>query len=149
MWGFGVVVQIDPDVVEDHGKNPERKKLKLKEVYLTKLLSTKARGNVPRTKQNRYLLKQRTTFGSFQCEACVTRCCPVSLRWPFTHTWRTSSGPSGGWPRAKLPSPSSTSLTSWTLRQRTWRSPTQMSDTSGRPTGTDELPSVWLDSDEL
>ncbi|MED6232681.1 hypothetical protein ATANTOWER_000908, partial [Ataeniobius toweri] len=32
---------IDPDVVEDHGKNPERKKLKLKEVYLTKLLSTK------------------------------------------------------------------------------------------------------------
>lgn len=51
MWGFGVVVQIDPDVVEDHGKNPERKKLKLKEVHLTKLLSTKARGNFPRAKQ--------------------------------------------------------------------------------------------------
>ncbi|XP_070709669.1 plexin-C1 [Pempheris klunzingeri] len=32
---------IDPDVVEDPRKNPERKKLKLKEVYLTKLLSTK------------------------------------------------------------------------------------------------------------
>ncbi|XP_029016185.1 plexin-C1 isoform X2 [Betta splendens] len=32
---------IDPDVVEDQGKNPERKKLKLKEVHLTKLLSTK------------------------------------------------------------------------------------------------------------
>ncbi|PWA20031.1 hypothetical protein CCH79_00016058 [Gambusia affinis] len=42
---------IDPDVVEDHGKNPERKKLKLKEVHLTKLLSTKARGNFPRAKQ--------------------------------------------------------------------------------------------------
>ncbi|KAG7234837.1 hypothetical protein INR49_003918 [Caranx melampygus] len=32
---------IDPDVVEDQRKNPERKKLKLKEVHLTKLLSTK------------------------------------------------------------------------------------------------------------
>ncbi|XP_044042985.1 plexin-C1 isoform X2 [Siniperca chuatsi] len=32
---------IDPDVAEDHRKNPERKKLKLKEVQLTKLLSTK------------------------------------------------------------------------------------------------------------
>uniref|UniRef100_A0A3P8U4N1 Plexin C1 n=1 Tax=Amphiprion percula TaxID=161767 RepID=A0A3P8U4N1_AMPPE len=32
---------IDPDVVEDQTKNPERKKLKLKEVHLTKLLSTK------------------------------------------------------------------------------------------------------------
>ncbi|TDG96875.1 hypothetical protein EPR50_G00233140 [Perca flavescens] len=35
---------IDPDVDEDQRKNPERKKLKLKEVHLTKLLSTKARG---------------------------------------------------------------------------------------------------------
>ncbi|KAM6961556.1 plexin-C1 [Tautogolabrus adspersus] len=32
---------IDPDVVEDQRKSPERKKLKLKEVHLTKLLSTK------------------------------------------------------------------------------------------------------------
>ncbi|XP_018558410.1 plexin-C1 isoform X1 [Lates calcarifer] len=32
---------IDPDIVEDQRKNPERKKLKLKEVHLTKLLSTK------------------------------------------------------------------------------------------------------------
>ncbi|XP_030210855.1 plexin-C1 isoform X6 [Gadus morhua] len=32
---------IDPDVCEDQGMNPERKKLKLKEVHLTKLLSTK------------------------------------------------------------------------------------------------------------
>ncbi|XP_041636511.1 plexin-C1 isoform X2 [Cheilinus undulatus] len=32
---------IDPDVDEDHRKSPERKKLKVKEVYLTKLLSTK------------------------------------------------------------------------------------------------------------
>ncbi|XP_078098776.1 plexin-C1 isoform X1 [Sander vitreus] len=32
---------IDPDVDEDQRKNPERKKLKLKEVHLTKLLSTK------------------------------------------------------------------------------------------------------------
>ncbi|KAM7366942.1 hypothetical protein PAMP_014874 [Pampus punctatissimus] len=32
---------IDPDVDEDQTKNPERKKLKLKEVHLTKLLSTK------------------------------------------------------------------------------------------------------------
>ncbi|XP_061523373.1 plexin-C1 isoform X3 [Phycodurus eques] len=32
---------IDPDVDENRGKNPERKKLKLKEVHLTKLLSTK------------------------------------------------------------------------------------------------------------
>ncbi|XP_019947930.2 plexin-C1 [Paralichthys olivaceus] len=32
---------IDPDVDEDQRKDPERKKLKLKEVYLTKLLSTK------------------------------------------------------------------------------------------------------------
>ncbi|KAM9334613.1 plexin-C1 [Symphorus nematophorus] len=32
---------IDPDVVEDQRKNLERKKLKLKEVHLTKLLSTK------------------------------------------------------------------------------------------------------------
>ncbi|XP_029350755.1 plexin-C1 [Echeneis naucrates] len=32
---------IDPDVAEDQRKNPERKKLKLKEVHLTKLLSTK------------------------------------------------------------------------------------------------------------
>ncbi|XP_077356058.1 plexin-C1 [Festucalex cinctus] len=32
---------IDPDVDEDRGKNLERKKLKLKEVHLTKLLSTK------------------------------------------------------------------------------------------------------------
>lgn len=37
-------LQIDPDVVEDQRKNSERKKLKLKEVHLTKLLSTKARG---------------------------------------------------------------------------------------------------------
>uniref|UniRef100_A0A3Q1GBE3 Uncharacterized protein n=1 Tax=Acanthochromis polyacanthus TaxID=80966 RepID=A0A3Q1GBE3_9TELE len=36
---------IDPDVEEDLTKNPERKKLKLKEVHLTKLLSTKARGS--------------------------------------------------------------------------------------------------------
>lgn len=40
----GSFLQIDPDVVEDQRKNPERKKLKLKEVHLTKLLSTKARG---------------------------------------------------------------------------------------------------------
>lgn len=39
-----LLLQIDPDVVEDQGKNPERKKFKLKEVHLTKLLSTKARG---------------------------------------------------------------------------------------------------------
>ncbi|XP_076008797.1 plexin-C1 isoform X2 [Genypterus blacodes] len=32
---------IDPDVDEDQRQNPERKKLKLKEVHLTKLLSTK------------------------------------------------------------------------------------------------------------
>ncbi|XP_060885192.1 plexin-C1 [Labrus mixtus] len=32
---------IDPDVDEDQRKSPERKKLKLKEVHLTKLLSTK------------------------------------------------------------------------------------------------------------
>ncbi|CAN9508149.1 unnamed protein product [Ophioblennius macclurei] len=32
---------IDPEVVEDQRKNPERKKLKVKEVHLTKLLSTK------------------------------------------------------------------------------------------------------------
>ncbi|XP_071400026.1 plexin-C1, partial [Centroberyx affinis] len=32
---------IDPDVDENQRKNPERKKLKLKEVHLTKLLSTK------------------------------------------------------------------------------------------------------------
>ncbi|XP_070847708.1 plexin-C1 [Chaetodon trifascialis] len=32
---------IDPDVDEDQRKNPERKKFKLKEVHLTKLLSTK------------------------------------------------------------------------------------------------------------
>ncbi|XP_045555769.1 plexin-C1 isoform X5 [Salmo salar] len=32
---------IDPDIDQDQRKNPERKKLKLKEVYLTKLLSTK------------------------------------------------------------------------------------------------------------
>ncbi|XP_058480254.1 plexin-C1 isoform X2 [Solea solea] len=32
---------IDPDVDEDQKRNPERKKLKLKEVHLTKLLSTK------------------------------------------------------------------------------------------------------------
>ncbi|KAM9403207.1 plexin-C1-like isoform 4-T4 [Salvelinus alpinus] len=32
---------IDPDIDQDQKKNPERKKLKLKEVYLTKLLSTK------------------------------------------------------------------------------------------------------------
>ncbi|XP_042366924.1 plexin-C1 isoform X2 [Plectropomus leopardus] len=32
---------IDPDIDEDQRKNPERKKLKLKEVHLTKLLSTK------------------------------------------------------------------------------------------------------------
>lgn len=41
---LGSILQIDPDIVEDQRKNPERKKLKLKEVYLTKLLSTKARG---------------------------------------------------------------------------------------------------------
>nr|XP_015809313.2 plexin-C1 [Nothobranchius furzeri] len=32
---------IDPDVVEDQAKSPERKKLNLKELHLTKLLSTK------------------------------------------------------------------------------------------------------------
>ncbi|XP_062860127.1 plexin-C1-like [Trichomycterus rosablanca] len=32
---------IDPDIDDDQCKHPERKKLKLKEVYLTKLLSTK------------------------------------------------------------------------------------------------------------
>lgn len=42
----GVSVQIDPDVDEDQRKSPERKKLKLKEVHLTKLLSTKARGTI-------------------------------------------------------------------------------------------------------
>uniref|UniRef100_A0A673B810 Plexin cytoplasmic RasGAP domain-containing protein n=1 Tax=Sphaeramia orbicularis TaxID=375764 RepID=A0A673B810_9TELE len=39
--GLLVLLQIDPDVDEDQRKNPERKKLKLKEVHLTKLLSTK------------------------------------------------------------------------------------------------------------
>lgn len=42
---YGPFLQIDPDVEEDQRKNPERKKLKLKEVHLTKLLSTKARGS--------------------------------------------------------------------------------------------------------
>lgn len=42
----GSFPQIDPDVDEDQRKNPERKKLKLKEVHLTKLLSTKARGTM-------------------------------------------------------------------------------------------------------
>jgi len=37
-------MQINPDVYEDQRKNPERKKFKLKEVHLTKLLSTKVRG---------------------------------------------------------------------------------------------------------
>ncbi|XP_026182128.1 plexin-C1 isoform X2 [Mastacembelus armatus] len=32
---------IDPDVVKDQSRNPERKKFKVKEVHLTKLLSTK------------------------------------------------------------------------------------------------------------
>uniref|UniRef100_A0A8C6PCP6 Plexin cytoplasmic RasGAP domain-containing protein n=1 Tax=Nothobranchius furzeri TaxID=105023 RepID=A0A8C6PCP6_NOTFU len=36
-----VPIQIDPDVVEDQAKSPERKKLNLKELHLTKLLSTK------------------------------------------------------------------------------------------------------------
>lgn len=44
MFLNGNCLQIDPDVDEDQRKNPERKKLKLKEVHLTKLLSTKARG---------------------------------------------------------------------------------------------------------
>uniref|UniRef100_A0A3Q3J5N3 Plexin cytoplasmic RasGAP domain-containing protein n=1 Tax=Monopterus albus TaxID=43700 RepID=A0A3Q3J5N3_MONAL len=34
-------LQIDSDIVEDQRKNPERKKFKVKEVHLTKLLSTK------------------------------------------------------------------------------------------------------------
>uniref|UniRef100_H3BZJ1 Plexin cytoplasmic RasGAP domain-containing protein n=1 Tax=Tetraodon nigroviridis TaxID=99883 RepID=H3BZJ1_TETNG len=36
---------IDADVDEAQIKNPERKKFELKEVHLTKLLSTKARGS--------------------------------------------------------------------------------------------------------
>lgn len=40
----GAALQIDPEDVEDQKTNPERKKLKLKEVHLTKLLSTKVRG---------------------------------------------------------------------------------------------------------
>lgn len=36
-----VKLQIDPDVVEDQQQDLERKKLKVKEVHLTKLLSTK------------------------------------------------------------------------------------------------------------
>lgn len=36
--------QIDPDIDEAQRKNSERKKFMLKEVHLTKLLSTKARG---------------------------------------------------------------------------------------------------------
>lgn len=39
-----LLLEIDPDVDEAQRKNPERKKFKLKEVHLTKLLSTKARG---------------------------------------------------------------------------------------------------------
>lgn len=34
-------LQIDPDIDADQSEHPERKKLKLKEIYLTKLLSTK------------------------------------------------------------------------------------------------------------
>lgn len=37
--------QIDPDIDEAQRKNSERKKFMLKEVHLTKLLSTKARGS--------------------------------------------------------------------------------------------------------
>lgn len=37
--------QIDPDIDEAQRKNSERKKFRLKEVHLTKLLSTKARGS--------------------------------------------------------------------------------------------------------
>lgn len=40
----GAALQIDPEDIEDQKTNPERKKLKLKEVHLTKLLSTKVRG---------------------------------------------------------------------------------------------------------
>lgn len=70
----GVVVQIDPDVVEDHGKNPERKKLKLKEVYLTKLLSTKVRRNFPNAKPRAAQAELKPTCFMF-CYDLRARCC--------------------------------------------------------------------------
>lgn len=47
----GTDLQIDPEDTEDQKTNPERKKLKLKEVHLTKLLSTKVRGTTLATPQ--------------------------------------------------------------------------------------------------
>lgn len=66
----------------------------------------------------------------------ITLPCSLSLRWRCIHLWRTCSSLSGGCHTAELRMLSNTSLTFWTLRQTTWGSLTQMSCTSGRPTGT-------------
>ncbi|KAK3558276.1 hypothetical protein QTP86_013929 [Hemibagrus guttatus] len=42
---------IDPDIDTDQSEHPERKKLKLKEIYLTKLLATKGPGRLIRVKE--------------------------------------------------------------------------------------------------
>ncbi|XP_061770017.1 plexin-C1 isoform X2 [Nerophis ophidion] len=93
---------IDPDVGEDRGKNPERKKLQLKEVHLTKLLSTKVA--VHSFVENLF----RSIWGTPQCRA------PWAVKYFFDfldaqadsmkildadvlHIWKTNSLPLRFW----------------------------------------------------
>ncbi|XP_061839618.1 plexin-C1 [Nerophis lumbriciformis] len=93
---------IDPDVGEDRGKSPERKKLQLKEVHLTKLLSTKVA--VHSFVENLF----RSIWGTLQCRA------PPAVKYFFDfldaqadnmkildadvlHIWKTNSLPLRFW----------------------------------------------------
>ncbi|XP_017158283.1 plexin-C1 [Poecilia reticulata] len=93
---------IDPDVVEDHGKNPERKKLKLKEVYLTKLLSTKVAvhsyvENLFRSiwgmTQNKAPLAIKYFFDFLDAQAENIKITDPDVR----HIWKTNSLPLRFW----------------------------------------------------
>ncbi|XP_036004964.1 plexin-C1 isoform X1 [Fundulus heteroclitus] len=93
---------IDPDVVEDHGKNPERKKLKLKEVYLTKLLSTKVAvhsyvenlfRSIWGTSQSRAPLAIKYFFDFLDAQAENMKITDPDVR----HIWKTNSLPLRFW----------------------------------------------------
>lgn len=66
----GAPLQIDPEDVEDQRTNPERKKLRLKEVHLTKLLSTKVRGTRRTHCSHAELIQRRSSHRSNTMNSC-------------------------------------------------------------------------------
>ncbi|XP_062339310.1 plexin-C1 [Osmerus eperlanus] len=93
---------IDPEVDQDQRKNPERKKLKLKEVHLTKLLSTKVA--VHSFVENLFRTIWGTTNGNAPCVVKyffdfldVQAESKRILDPDVTHIWKTNSLPLRFW----------------------------------------------------